>query len=117
MGETLHIYPTRLRIEEELSKSDFVEGVVFTDSMMSFGEFEEKLADELVRLKPVEETTRWLFLHDSAVSASAGHPQISALAEAAGFKNWVCGMMSDAYRLNVPIKVDAGAGKKWSEAH
>ncbi|MBI3580743.1 MAG: PD-(D/E)XK nuclease family protein [Nitrospinae bacterium] len=85
MGETLHIYPTRLRIEEELSKSDFAEGVIFTDSMMSFGEFEEKLADELVRLKPVEETTRWLFLHDSAVSASSGSPQISALAEAAGF--------------------------------
>jgi DNA polymerase-1 len=37
--------------------------------------------------------------------------------EADGFKKWVCGMMSDAYRLNVPIKVDAGAGKNWSEAH
>jgi DNA polymerase-1 len=37
--------------------------------------------------------------------------------DAAAFKVWVCGMMSEAYRLNVPIKVDAGAGKNWSEAH
>jgi DNA polymerase-1 len=37
--------------------------------------------------------------------------------EADAFKKWVCGMMGEAYRLNVPIKVDAGAGKNWSEAH
>jgi DNA polymerase-1 len=37
--------------------------------------------------------------------------------DAVAFKEWVCGMMSDAYRLDVPIKVDAGAGKNWSEAH
>jgi DNA polymerase-1 len=37
--------------------------------------------------------------------------------DAAAFKEWVCTMMSEAYRLNVPIKVDAGAGKNWSEAH
>jgi DNA polymerase-1 len=33
------------------------------------------------------------------------------------FLKWVCGMMSDAYHLIVPLKVDAGAGKNWSEAH
>ncbi len=33
------------------------------------------------------------------------------------FKAWVCGMMSGAYRLSVPVKVDAGVGKNWSEAH
>jgi DNA polymerase I len=37
--------------------------------------------------------------------------------QADDFKKWMCGMMSDAYRLNVPLKVDAGAGKNWSEAH
>ena len=85
MGETLRIYPTRLRIEDELSKSGFAQGVIFTDSMMSFGELEEKLADELVKLKPVDEITRWLFLHDAAVRASAGNPQISALVDTEGF--------------------------------
>jgi DNA polymerase-1 len=33
------------------------------------------------------------------------------------FKSWVCGTMSGAYKLDVPVKVDAGAGKNWSEAH
>jgi DNA polymerase I len=37
--------------------------------------------------------------------------------QADDFKKWMCGMMGDAYRLNVPLKVDAGAGKNWSEAH
>jgi DNA polymerase-1 len=30
---------------------------------------------------------------------------------------WACDMMSTAYTLDVPIKVDAGIGKNWSEAH
>jgi DNA polymerase-1 len=33
------------------------------------------------------------------------------------FKQWACAMMSEAYKLSVPIKVDAGSGKNWSEAH
>jgi len=30
---------------------------------------------------------------------------------------WVCDIMSNAYKLDVPLKVDAGIGKNWSEAH
>ncbi len=37
--------------------------------------------------------------------------------EAEQFKSWVCAMMSGAYKLDVPLKVDAGIGKNWSEAH
>ncbi|HUI93789.1 MAG TPA: DNA polymerase I [Chitinivibrionales bacterium] len=37
--------------------------------------------------------------------------------DAEAFKEWACKMMSEAYRLNVPIKVEAGVGKNWSEAH
>jgi DNA polymerase-1 len=37
--------------------------------------------------------------------------------DAEKLKIWACGMMSNAYALDVPIKVDAGIGKNWSEAH
>jgi DNA polymerase-1 len=37
--------------------------------------------------------------------------------DAEQFKSWVCAMMSGAYKLDVPLKVDAGIGKNWSEAH
>jgi DNA polymerase-1 len=37
--------------------------------------------------------------------------------DAERLKAWACGMMSNAYILDVPIKVDAGIGKNWSEAH
>jgi DNA polymerase I len=37
--------------------------------------------------------------------------------DAEGFIPWACDMMSSAYGLDVPIKVDAGVGKNWSEAH
>jgi DNA polymerase I len=37
--------------------------------------------------------------------------------DAERLKAWTCAMMSGAYRLDVPIKVDAGIGKNWSEAH
>jgi DNA polymerase-1 len=33
------------------------------------------------------------------------------------FKKWVIDMMSNAFVLSVPLKVDAGYGKNWSEAH
>lgn len=33
------------------------------------------------------------------------------------FKTWVCDTMSGAYKLDVPILVEAGSGKNWSEAH
>jgi DNA polymerase I-like protein with 3'-5' exonuclease and polymerase domains len=29
----------------------------------------------------------------------------------------VIDMMSNAYKLDVPLKVDAGTGENWSEAH
>ncbi len=38
-------------------------------------------------------------------------------ADADGFAKWVCAMMSDAYKLDVPLKVEAGKGRNWSEAH
>jgi DNA polymerase I len=37
--------------------------------------------------------------------------------DAQRLKEWACTMMSSAYALDVPIKVDAGIGKNWSEAH
>ncbi|MBN2188258.1 MAG: hypothetical protein JW699_02300, partial [Chitinispirillaceae bacterium] len=37
--------------------------------------------------------------------------------EAEGFAKWVIGKMSGALKLSVPLKVDAGIGKNWSEAH
>jgi DNA polymerase-1 len=37
--------------------------------------------------------------------------------EIESFKGWVIEKMSGAYSLLVPLKVDAGAGKNWSEAH
>jgi DNA polymerase-1 len=37
--------------------------------------------------------------------------------DAGRFTKWVCGMMSNAFALDVPVKVDAGIGKNWSEAH
>ncbi len=33
------------------------------------------------------------------------------------FKEWVIGKMSSAYKLSVPLKVDVGIGRNWSEAH
>jgi DNA polymerase-1 len=32
-------------------------------------------------------------------------------------KKWVIFMMENAYKLDVPLKVDAGIGENWSEAH
>ncbi len=37
--------------------------------------------------------------------------------EAENLKPWVQRMMGDAYALDVPLKVDVGAGRTWSEAH
>jgi DNA polymerase-1 len=37
--------------------------------------------------------------------------------DAERLKEWACAMMSAAYKLDVPVKVDAGIGKNWSEAH
>jgi DNA polymerase I len=37
--------------------------------------------------------------------------------QAQRFREWACDMMSTAYKLDVPVKVDAGVGKNWSEAH
>jgi DNA polymerase-1 len=34
-----------------------------------------------------------------------------------GFHNWIINKMSTAYKLIVPLKVDGGIGKNWSEAH
>ncbi len=33
------------------------------------------------------------------------------------FRDWVVKAMSSAYQLSVPLKVDAGIGKNWNEAH
>jgi DNA polymerase-1 len=33
------------------------------------------------------------------------------------FREWVAGKMSSALKLDVPLKVDTGAGKNWSLAH
>jgi DNA polymerase-1 len=48
------------------------------------------------------------------------HDELVFEVEEAGteaFKLWACATMSSAYSLSVPLKVDAGAGKNWSEAH
>jgi len=37
--------------------------------------------------------------------------------DADSFATWVCAMMSGAYKLDVPLKVEAGKGRNWSEAH
>ena len=37
--------------------------------------------------------------------------------EAEEFAKWVVNKMSGALKLSVPLKVDAGTGKNWSEAH
>jgi DNA polymerase I len=37
--------------------------------------------------------------------------------QAGAFKPWAQRMMSGAYKLDVPLKVDAGVGDNWSEAH
>ena len=38
--------------------------------------------------------------------------------ESAGrLRTWVVKVMSEAYQLSVPLKVDAGIGKNWNEAH
>jgi DNA polymerase-1 len=37
--------------------------------------------------------------------------------EADGFAKWVVRKMSSALELSVPLKVDAGTGKNWSDAH
>jgi len=33
------------------------------------------------------------------------------------FKRWLLIKMAGAYALDVPLKVDAGVGVNWSEAH
>jgi DNA polymerase I len=37
--------------------------------------------------------------------------------EAGGFAKWVVNRMSSSLKLCVPLKVDSGIGKNWSEAH
>ena len=37
--------------------------------------------------------------------------------EAEDLRTMVVDMMSNAYKLDVPLKVDVGTGKNWSEAH
>jgi DNA polymerase-1 len=37
--------------------------------------------------------------------------------EAEQLRALVVDMMSSAYKLDVPLKVDAGMGENWSEAH
>jgi DNA polymerase-1 len=37
--------------------------------------------------------------------------------QAESFCKWVADKMSNAFKLNVPLKVDAGFGKNWSDAH
>jgi DNA polymerase I len=32
-------------------------------------------------------------------------------------RNWIVKKMSSAFALSVPLKVDAGIGKNWNEAH
>jgi DNA polymerase-1 len=37
--------------------------------------------------------------------------------DAEQFTKWVCSVMENAWKLSVPLKVDAGMGKNWREAH
>jgi DNA polymerase-1 len=37
--------------------------------------------------------------------------------EAEALRDMVVDMMSNAYKLDVPLKVDAGIGENWSQAH
>jgi DNA polymerase-1 len=37
--------------------------------------------------------------------------------DAEELRKMVVDMMSNAYKLDVPLKVDAGTGENWSEAH
>jgi len=37
--------------------------------------------------------------------------------DAEDLRKMVVDMMSNAYKLDVPLKVDAGTGENWSEAH
>ncbi len=57
-----------------------------------------------------EEATMILQVHDELVFEV---PQNNA----ESFADWVSKMMSSAYTLIVPLKVDTGIGRSWSEAH
>ncbi|MBI3793358.1 MAG: hypothetical protein HY280_01345, partial [Nitrospinae bacterium] len=68
-----------------MAKASSASGVVFTHAMLSFGDFEEKLLSEFVKQKPLGDVARWLFLFESAKSASAGNPLIHDLIDTDGF--------------------------------
>ncbi|MFW6244710.1 MAG: DNA polymerase I, partial [Fibrobacterota bacterium] len=51
-----------------------------------------------------------LQVHDELVFEVPGE-------KAQAFSEWVSGKMSGAYELKVPLKVEAGIGKHWGEAH
>jgi DNA polymerase-1 len=38
-------------------------------------------------------------------------------AKADSFRDWAIGKMSSAAQLSIPLKVEAGVGKNWREAH
>ena len=63
------------------------------------------------RMAEVSRTAKMLLqVHDELVFEVAE-------TEAAAFAKWVTATMSAAFKLSVPLKVDAGIGKNWSEAH
>ena len=59
---------------------------------------------------PVPEAGQLLTVHDELVfEVPAGRSQ--------EFKDWVKNEMEGVYKLDVPLVVDVGAGRTWSEAH
>ena len=87
MGQILRIYPTRLKAEDELARdlSEKTSGVLLSDSIVSFDQFEQRLVDDLAVKEPIGEIKRWLLIHEAVAGASGGNLQIAGLAETEGF--------------------------------
>ncbi len=71
MAQSLYVYPTRPRAEEEIAerlaasgkKADFFGGIIGIERL------EQSLIDELAASQPICEVERWFFLNDAVASA------------------------------------------------
>ncbi|MDH5543164.1 MAG: PD-(D/E)XK nuclease family protein [Nitrospinota bacterium] len=68
MDERLHVYPTRLKVEEVEAERYRSAGAVFSKHLISIFELEGRLARDLVPYNPISEVERWLLINQSIIS-------------------------------------------------
>ncbi len=87
MAETLHIYPTQLKVDHAAARRLAAGGVLLGAPLISFREFESELERALCPGGAIDDITRELLLHEAVAADPAfrKHPELSLLTGTDGF--------------------------------